>query len=330
MIVRWGVLGCGDIAQRIGIPAIRQAARSELVGIASRDPQRAQTLAREHGVQPYRDFADMLADDQVNAVYIATPPALHCAQTILCAHAGKHVLVEKPMAVTARECAAMIQACANQRVQLMVAYYRRFYPKIQKIKSLLTENVIGKIIFARAQMTMRYNPVDRADERAWRMTPDVGGGGCLIDLGSHRLDLLANFFGAATQVAAFTSRADNDNAVEDAAYLVAEFANGAHALANFNWNTATRTDELEIHGARGIIVATPLDAPTLTIHTSDQVIAYELPRCEITHLPVIENFVRSINGEETLQSSGDDAIRASQMIDAAYQASASGQRVKLC
>ena len=328
MIVKWGVIGCGDIAQRIGIPALQQASRSELVAVVSRDRGRARAIADRYRVKRfYTRVEDMLNDDDVNAVYVATPPALHCDQTRLSAAAGKHVLCEKPMAVNAPECAAMIKACAEHNVQLAIAYYRRFYPKVQMIKEILDQERIGRVVFARSQTTLYYNPLDPTDPKEWRATKTLGGGGCLIDAGSHRLDLLAHLLGDAMQVCAFARNTTGDYPVEDSAYLIAEFASGAHALANYNWNTEVRSDEFVIHGSLGKIVAGPLDSPELVVHASGKVEQYRLPRNELTHLPVVENFVRGINGEEALLIPGDAGIKASQMIDAAYEASRAGVAV---
>jgi len=330
VIVKWGVIGCGDIARRIGIPAIRQASRSELVAVMSRDPGRARDIADQYNaIRCYTRVEDLLNDDEVNAVYIATPPALHCDQTCLCAAAGKHVLCEKPMAVNAGECKAMIAACAEHNVKLAIAYYRRFYPKIRKIKEILDGGRIGKIIFARCQTTLYYNPPNPMDPLEWRATTALGGGGCLIEVGSHRLDVLAYLLGEAVQMNAFTSSATCDYPVEDSVYLIAGFASGAQAIANFNWNTKTYSDELEVHGINGKIVASPLDSERFIVHLSENIEEYRLPRNEVTHLPVVENFIRSVNDEEKLLVPGDEGIKASQMIDSAYASSRSLKAVEV-
>jgi predicted dehydrogenase len=328
MIVKWGVIGCGDIAQRMGIPAILQAARSELVAVADTNAARAAEVGARFGARrSYSSVEGLLRDKEVNAVYIAVPPAAHHDLTVQCASAGKHVLCEKPMAATAAECADMIQTCAARRVQLAVAYYRRFYPKVEKIQGLLQAGRIGQVVFARIQFTMWYNPSNPADAKEWRTQRAAGGGGCLVDLGSHRLDILTALLGDANRVSASLGTTACDYAVEDCAYVLAEFSDGARAFANFHWNTQARTDELEIYGTEGRIVATPLDGAGLHLHTTAGEESWELPRNELTHLPVVENMVRSLNGEEPLRVPGEEAIKASRIIDAAYRSARDGSAV---
>jgi len=330
MIVKWGVIGCGDIAQRMGIPAILQAPRSELVAVADTNAARAAEVGARFGANHVcSSVEELLRDEEVNAVYIAVPPTAHRDLTVQCALAGKHVLCEKPMAVTAAECADMIHTCSARRVLLAIAYYRRFYPKVLKIRELLQAGRIGQVVFARIQFTMWYNPVDPAAGKEWRTQKAAGGGGCLVDLGSHRLDILAALLGDACRVSASLGTTACNYAVEDCAYVLAEFPGGVRAFASFNWNTRAQTDELELYGTEGRIIASPLDQASLHVHTPAGIQSWELPRNELTHLPVVENVVRNLNGEESLRVPGEEAIKASRVIDAAYRSAREGCAVTL-
>jgi len=134
MALQWGIIGCGNSADFKGGPALYNAAGSELVAVMRRDAEKAADFATRHGVKRhYCRVEDVLADEQVNAIYIATPPHLHAEQTIQTAQAGKHVLREKPMAMNVAECQRMIQACKEARGQLCVAYYRRYWSVIQDL-----------------------------------------------------------------------------------------------------------------------------------------------------------------------------------------------------
>jgi predicted dehydrogenase len=135
MQVRWGLLGCGDIARKRVARAINDDPHSRLVGACRRDPSRLQAFCSAFGVErAYTRDADLLADPDLDAVYIATPVHLHLPQTLAAAAAGKHVLVEKPMALSVAECDRMIEACQRHGVLLGIAYYRRFYPVVDRIK----------------------------------------------------------------------------------------------------------------------------------------------------------------------------------------------------
>ncbi len=330
MVVKWGVIGCGDVAEHMGVPAICQAPNSKLVAVTDINADRARSFAERYNAKRYYDSIDKMLDDrEIDATYVATPPYLHCQHVIQSAEAGKHTLCEKPMARSAKECKEMIRACKNNKVKLMVAYYRRFYPKIRKIKQGLDEYVIGRPVLVRLQNTWRYSPLDPTDPKEWRANQEKGGGGCLIEIGSHRLDLLSYLLGEMREVSAFTDTIVADYEVEDCACLIMRFRNGIHALVNFNWNTSSKTDDFEIYGDTGRIVASPLDTERLCIYDRDKVSEYELPRCEYTHLPVIENFVKSINGEAEVFIPGEEGMKANQIIDAAYESSRTGRVTRL-
>ena len=128
--LRWGILGCGNVAEYKGGPPLYSVDDSELIAVMRRDRAKAEDFAERHGAKRvYTDVDDLLADDELNAIYIATHPYLHCEQTLRTARAGKHILCEKPMAMTVEECQRMVDACHDAGVTLMLAYYRNFYPK---------------------------------------------------------------------------------------------------------------------------------------------------------------------------------------------------------
>ncbi len=126
MNLRWGIIGCGNVAETKGGPALYGVEGSELVAVMSRSAEKGADFAQRHGARRhYTSVADLLSDDEVDAVYVATPPHLHAEQTVLAAEAGKHVLCEKPMALTVAECETMVAACRDAGVELWIAYYRR-------------------------------------------------------------------------------------------------------------------------------------------------------------------------------------------------------------
>src|SRR5438477_808412 len=147
--VKWGLIGCGDIARRRVAPALRDLPNCELVAVSRANFELTESFAREFGAQHwYRNWHELIADEEVEAVYIATPVYLHAEQAIAAAHAGKHVLCEKPMAMNVRECERMIAACAANNVRLGISYYRHFYPVVNRIKSVLSSGEAGAAIVA--------------------------------------------------------------------------------------------------------------------------------------------------------------------------------------
>ena len=133
--LKWGLIGCGDISQNRVAPALRDLENCNLVAVNRKNVALAESFAKQFGAKKwYKEWQDLIADDEIEAVYIATPVNLHMEQTIAAAEAGKHVLCEKPMALNTKQCKKMIHACKTNDVKLGVAYYRHFYPVINRIK----------------------------------------------------------------------------------------------------------------------------------------------------------------------------------------------------
>ena len=155
---RWGLIGYGDLAEKRVAAALRTAAGSRLVGIWGRDPARARSFADRHQIsQVHQTLESLLASDIV-AVYVCTPPASHAPYALAAIAAGKHVLVEKPMAVSVQECEQMIAAANSAHVTLGVAFYRRAFPKMQRIRALIREGLLGVPTWVNIVSHSWFNP----------------------------------------------------------------------------------------------------------------------------------------------------------------------------
>ena len=235
MTVHWGILGAGDIADRQMAPAIRLAHNHELVAVMCRTIEKARAFAQKHTVpRAYDQVEDLLSDNQVNAVYVATPPYLHAQNAIRAAECGKHVLCEKPMALNAAEARAMIDACRSNHVGLMVCHYQRFNARHQRIKGLLETGAIGPVTAVRINFSDYYP----ATSGNWRHNPSLSGGGPLLDLAPHCLDLLLYLCGPVLEVSAMTDVLASDSPVEDTATILLRLANGVQAVVTTHWSTA--------------------------------------------------------------------------------------------
>ena len=327
MSVKWGIIGCGDVAEHKGGPALYQAKGSELVAVMRRDIKKAKEFAQRHGVKRYYGSVEkLLKDKEVNAVYIATPVYLHSEQTIEVAHAGKHILCEKPMAMNILQCQRMIQKCKEKNVKLMIAYYRRFYPHIRKMKDLIGAKTIGKPVLARTSFSSYYNPTVSGH---WRIDPLLAGGGVMMDMGSHRIDLLIYLLGEVEKVSAFVETIHSHYSVEDSTVMILKFKSGAHGVANFNWNVRKGVDELEIYGTNGRISVKPLDSGNLEVHTEEGVKNFILPPLKPTHLGVVKDFVESLQSGRKMICSGEEGMKTNQVIQAAYESSRKGKLITL-
>jgi predicted dehydrogenase len=260
-LLRWGIIGCGDVAEKKGGPALYQAQGSELIAVMRRDLAQAEDFAQRHGARRAYDTVEaLLADPEVDSVYIATPPHLHCPQTLLAAAAGKHILVEKPMALSVAECDQMIAACRKFNVSLHMAYYRRYWPKFRAIKAALEAGELGVVLGARLQLCTR------APVSGWRVAPAISGGGHVVDVGSHRLDMLCFLLGDVAEVHGFAANRLAHHSAENDTVFVLRFASGVVASAGFHFHTRPSRDVLEIFGSEATLLCDPFDAEAFTIN----------------------------------------------------------------
>ncbi len=180
MLCNWGVLGPGFIATRAVIPAIQQAPNSRVLAVASSSEERSREVALCFGIErSYSGYQALLDDRDVDVVYIALPNHLHREWTMRSALAGKHVLCEKPLAMSAAECDEMIVACQQAKVLLMEAVMYRFHPRMLHMKQMLVAREAGDIRFVHAAFSFHFN--GPGTYRAYRQF----GGGALLDIGSY-------------------------------------------------------------------------------------------------------------------------------------------------
>jgi len=249
--VNFGVIGAGGIALRKTIPGMLRAKNCRLVAVM--DPVGVERIAAALAVpRAYTSEADLLADPEVQAVYIASPVACHARQIRMAAAAGKHVLCEKPLAMNVRQAKEAVAACRKHRVFLQEGYMMKFHGAHAKIKELIDAGRLGRIVSMRAQLSCWYPKI----AGAWRQDPRTGGGGALIDMASHLLDLLEFFAGPVRRIAALTGNLVQDYASEDASTTLLEFACGAQATVDCFFcipDEASRT-RLEIYGSGGAIL----------------------------------------------------------------------------
>lgn len=319
--VKWGIIGAGDVAEFKCGPPLYQVAHSELVAVMRRDEAKAKDFAQRHGVQRYYTSAEeLLADPEVNAVYIATPPHVHLPLAKQAAEAGKHILLEKPMALSVAECEQITAACKENNVQLIIAYYRRYFPMVRMMKKLLDSGAIGRPVRARALHTGYYKPpVD--GERSWLTDPAVSGGGFMMDAGIHRFDLFAHFFGKAIDVSAFSDTVHFDFEVDDSSTVIIRFENGVHATAEFNWNVGVALDEFEISGTKGRLYTRHLGKSELVLESDAGREYFKLPPPAFVHNNLVEHFVHALRSGEPNSLPGEEGMKASAICLAAYESS---------
>lgn len=300
----WGLIGCGDIARKRVAPALRDLDNCDFLGVSREREELAEGFAKEFGAKRwYGTWPDLLKDEEIDAVYIATPVHLHAQQTIAAAEAGKHVLCEKPMAINVSECDRMIAACHAHQVKLGVAYYRHFYPVVGRIKEIIQSGEIGEPVLTQINAFESFNP--QADHpRHWLLETDRSGGGPMFDFGCHRIEVLTNIFGAISKVSALTANVLFDREVEDTAMALFQFERGTCGVLSVT-HAAQPQDTLDVFGSNGSIHVPVLNEGTMRVTSAagERVEAHS-PDVNL-HAPLIADFVDAVISDRQPAVSGE-------------------------
>jgi predicted dehydrogenase len=311
-MLKWLVIGIGDITTKRVIPALLEEKRSELWGIVTRDPAKA----APYGARVFTGLGAALHADGADAVYVASPVFLHAPQTRASLAAGKHVLCEKPMAMNYAEARAMVEAAHSAGKTLGVAYYRRTYPKVARAKELLRQGAIGQPLLA--YITSYEWRLPTEVQRTWQFDPALAGGGPLFDIGSHRIDVLNFLFGEPHRVAAQLSNVIHATPVEDCATVMIEYANKVRAIVDVRWNTHVARDEFRILGSDGQMELTPLSGPDLVYPGGRE----QLPTHPNLHYFCIQNYVAAVLDGAPLLASGESSLWTDWVTELAVKSSA--------
>ncbi|MBN1293125.1 MAG: Gfo/Idh/MocA family oxidoreductase [Candidatus Latescibacteria bacterium] len=292
--LRWGLIGCGDISKKRVAPALRDLPNCDFVAVNRAQYHLAESFAEEFGARKwYKTWREILADDEIDAVYIATPVYLHCEQTVAAAQAGKHVLCEKPMAMNTAECDRMIDACADNNVKLGIAYYRHHYPVIARIKEILVSGEIGEVVFVQINAFEYFNPRP-GQERYWFMKKEQAGGGPMFDFGCHRIEVLLNILGPVIYTRGFISNIAFEREVEDTATAFFSFESGPNGVLNVTHAAFESQDTLDIFGSEGSIHVQQLNSGCITLKTRDKERSENHPPHTNIHQPLIDNFTQAL------------------------------------
>ena len=316
--IKWGLIGCGDIARKRIAPALRDLPACELVAVSRANFDQAESFAREFGAQRwYKEWQHLLADEEIEAVYIATPVHLHGTQAVAAARAGKHVLCEKPMAMSVEECERMIAACEENDVRLGVAYYRHFYPVIARIKAILSEGEVGRPVIAQMNAFERFDP-ERTHPRRWLIEKGLSGGGPMLDFGCHRIEVLINLFGTVKVMGSLVGNVLFDREVEDTASALFQFESGPHAILSVTHAAIEPQDTLSIFGSLGSIHVSVLNEGRVRVRTTEGERVETHPPHSNLHQPLIDDFARAVLENREPQVSGRVGLEVARIEEEIY------------
>lgn len=332
----WGVIGAGGIARTRTIPGLVLAENAELKAIMDVNEELLSKMAAQYGVRAYTDAAQLLADPEVEAVYIASPVFAHLEQVKAAAAAGKHILVEKPAGRTVAECEAMLQVCQQAGVKAGVGFMMRFHTYHQRIRGLIRRGEIGQVVSARAQQVFLYPDLPNC----WRQQKALSGGGALMDVGIHNIDLIEYILDSRTRkVTGFTETRTYHYDVDDVCNLLIQLENGAVAYIDgaFNMLPPAGGNLLEVYGTQGTILVQGSvgQVEDCTIHAFS--INQEGKRQEIPftegfgnmYQKEIEGFSGAVLTDSPVPVPLSDGLWIQQVAEAAYQAQAEGRVIEL-
>jgi len=326
--IRWGILGCGDVCEVKSGPGFQEAEGSSLTMVMRRTPLMAEEFATRHGVPNWTGHPDdLIEDEDVDAVYIATPPGTHCEYALKVVAAGKPCYVEKPMARSGAECDRMVKAFADAGVPLFVAYYRRGLPRFLKAKELIDGGALGALREVNYRMQKAANP-DR--DPGWRVKADQSGGGLFLDLGSHTLDILDYLLGPLLNTEGEAKNIGGAYDVEDLVSLRFNTENGVQGKAAWNFTSIDQpdlvtwdfddtehADLITITGDRGKLLLSTFGNEPVRLQTDSGEETFDLPNPKTVHGPLIQTIVDELHGKGSCLSTGESAARTSHIMDAA-------------
>jgi predicted dehydrogenase len=342
--IKWGVIGSGGIARRRTIPeGISKARNAQLSAVFDINSQVNAEVAKKFGATGAASIDDLLNGD-IDAVYVATPAYLHAEQVRVSATARKHVFCEKPLGMTVAEAKEMIALCGRMGVKLGCAFMMRFVAQHVEALKLIQQGRLGTPTYARAQLSCWYPPI----KGAWRQDPAAGGGGALIDMGGHCIDLLEMFFGNVAKVSCFINNTVHDYESEDSAVATLFFENGALGTVDtfFCIPDSSSKNVLELYGSRGSILARDTigqapagemlaflepdgkayDAGQARAQAQGVVIA---PQPVNTYRAEIEEFSQAIIDDRQPLISGELGLRSQKVLAACYESAWLGTAVKV-
>lgn len=326
--IRWGVIGAGNVFEFKSGPALYQTPHSELVAVMRTDAEKARATAERHNAKYwYTDAESLIANPQVNAVYIASPHYLHPEHVSMVARAKKIVLCEKPVGVNLAQAQECVDVCKANKVSLTVAYYRRYWAITQAMLKFLREGAIGQVVTARAQLSDLFTG---DGERGWLTSRAKSGGDALANSGAHWVDLIRYLLGEVTDVMATASSKFSGWDTDDTTVVQMRMTNSALVSLTSTRRAPIVTNEFDILGTEGRLYASSLVDGKLLLHRrghDPEMLMY--PRIGVMHAEFIAELVSCLLAGQASPLPGEEAVADWRVMQAAYRSSDEGIRVQV-
>jgi len=319
-ILKWGFIGCGEVTEKKSGPAFNEVEGSSIVAVMSRSEQKARHYAERHGISRwYTDAQKLIDDPEVNAVYVATPPSSHATFAIMSMKAGKPVYVEKPLAASYDDCARVNRISEQTGVPCFVAYYRRCLPYFQRVREIVDQGIIGKIINVQVRLSWPPRPLDytHPESLPWRLQPDIAGGGYFYDLAPHQLDLLQDMFGIIVEAHGICANRGNLYSAEDSVSAVFQFENGLPGSGSwcFVGHESAREDRILLIGQQGSLSFSVFNYEPIVLHTSEGTQHIDVPNPPYVQYPLIKNVCEHLQGRGVCSCTSVSATPVNWVLD---------------
>lgn len=318
-VIRWGIIGVGDVCEVKSGPAFYKSPDSQLLAVMRRDRQKAQAFALRHQVPHFYDDAEaMLANADIDAIYIATPPAYHKAYALAALAAGKHVYIEKPVTLNAAECDEIIAALQKATAKVCVAHYRRQLPCFQKFAELLQEGAIGQPLMATIDMLQpAASRIITHTEDNWRVQPALSGGGLFHDLSPHQLDLMLLWFGSVETASGMAINQRRLTPADDCVLGWAKLSSGV--VFQGRWHYAVdkqQTQDLcEVIGSAGKLSINFFGQQVIRLENAQGAQEFRIPNPTHIQQPMVEKVNAFFRGEGENPCSIYEAKAVMELID---------------
>ena len=336
MPIGWGIIGIGNHADRVMAPALSRAPNTKSVAVCSRSMERAQSFAARHGFErAYDSLEKMLEDPELDVLYIATPNSLHTQQTILGAEAGKHILCEKPMALTVSDSELMIEACNKNKVKLGVCYQNRYHPAHMEAHRYVQSGTVGDISVAKVQFCRPYFSM-----KGWRSDPSMAGAGALMGQGVHCFDLLRYLLDSEiTEVRTLIDEEPPHRPVDEMVYAILKFENGAHGTV-ISGVLARRSDnDAVLYGSKAKVTCRGTVGIPMGNNLGELIVDGDSVNVRMTFLAdepllhrnirVVEAFNKWIEDNTEPYISGHNGLQMVRVTNAIIESSRQGKAIKI-
>ncbi len=318
--ISWGFIGCGEVTEKKSGPAFGAVEGSHIEAVMSRSEEKTRAYAERHGIKKwYTDAVQLVNDPEVNAVYIATPPSSHATFAIMALRAGKPCYVEKPLASSYEDCLRVNRISEQTGVPCFVAYYRRYLPYFAKVKQLIDDGSLGKVLNVQLQFSVppRDLDYDAAHQLPWRLQPDISGGGYFYDLAPHQIDMLHHLFGVITRAHGYPSNRAHLYEAEDTISAAFKFANGIPGSASwcFAAHESAKEDAIVVIGDRGSLRFSIFNYTPIHLVNYEGVRDIEVENPEHVQLPIIKSVIEHLQGKGQCDATSVSATPVNWVMD---------------